>query len=126
MNLKRSDNSETIRKRLNALLSISMGKLAVTLGTTLTAERIQSYLEPLSDLSESDIERAFKVAAKQFKPRFSAFPSPAELREYAQQNMTSTFIDDSKKYLSMKRPDAEPMTADEARSLIEKLREEKK
>lgn len=122
MNLEPINSYATTRKRLDALLSISMGKLAMMLGVTLTSERIQAYLEPLSDLNENEIEMAFKEAAKRFKPRYNAFPSPAEIIDYSKEpHSHSGFIDDSKTYLGLpeKTPN-EPLTAEEARALLHK------
>lgn len=125
MNLERKDNSGQTRMRLDALLTLSLGRLAVMFGVTLTAERIQSYLEPLSGLSENEIKRAFAIAAKRFKPIGHSFPLPSEIIEFAEHN-TRSFIDDSREVLSWVKPERAPLTVEEAKEALKKLRESSK
>ena len=125
MNLVPNDRSKTTWKLSVELLSLLMGQLAVTLGVTLTKERIALYLEPLSDLNEKQITRAFQTAAREYKPFNGSFPAPAELREYALNVNSNTGIDPkSLPQLGEKPADWKPVKLEDLYVEIERRRKD--
>lgn len=60
--------------------------MGLAFGVKLEEERIAAFIEALQDLSELQIKHAFKRAVKSWQPAYGrTFPSPAELREYAEE-----------------------------------------
>lgn len=60
-------------------------------------ERTVLYQRPLSDLNDSQIKRAFRIALTEYQPYGGSFPSPGELKAYA---LRDRLIDDSKEILA--------------------------
>lgn len=76
----------TIKSSVRKLLGDLLPNLSLTLSANLDSDRVLAYVNALDDLSEMQINHAFKRAVKSWKPAFGrTFPSPAELREYAEE-----------------------------------------
>lgn len=68
------------------LLEKCVPDLSLALAANLDEDRALAYVNALDDLSETQINHAFRRAVKSWKPAFGrTFPSPAELREYAEE-----------------------------------------
>jgi hypothetical protein len=114
-------------KRAKNFVSYFLDQLALGLGQVVPAERLALYIHELSDLSEKQIAFGFAYALRHFKGEWGKpFPYPADLREWCERWRPEA-VNDSRRILDRgdKPPDWEPMTAEEARDWIERLRAER-
>lgn len=110
-----------LEKQRQALLIACMATLSVCLGVEITPERISLYQEPLADLTEIQIRRAFALARREYRPYGGSYPSPGEIRAYGMRD-EEKLLNDAPAVLSWKKPvDWDPVQrAAEAAEIIAK------
>jgi len=124
---KPGENSLSGDKKRNLIVHY-VAQLAMALGQTIPAERALLYVRALSDLTDKQLEHGFECALKYFRQEFGkVFPMPGDLREWALQWHPEPITDSSRILDRGDKPeDWEPMSKDEAREFIRKIREASK